>query len=135
MADSIEEIKKSQNKYLLILGILCVFTLLTVAVATLPILDFGEHGFDKMDAIIGLIIASIKATLVGAIFMHLNHEKKLIYWVFGGSFIFAFFLMWLTGWAFTDPIRYGKGTGSSEKMYNGFYNPEVLPSEAAKKKD
>lgn len=82
MANSIEEIQKSKKTYLVVFGALLVGTVLTVLVATVEALDVGDHGFDKWDAVLGLIIAITKATLVGLIFMHLNHEKKAIYWIF-----------------------------------------------------
>lgn len=88
MADSIEAIQKAKKTYLLVFGALLFGTVLTVLVATVPMLDIGGHGFDKYDAILGLIIATTKASLVAVIFMHLNHEKKLIYWVFFGAIFF-----------------------------------------------
>ena len=133
MADSPEAIKKHQMLYLLIGLVLFFFTIITVAVATVPALDFGGHGFDHVDAIIGLIIATFKATLVGAIFMHLNHEKKLVYFLFGMSIVFGVFLMWLTGWSFSDPIQFGDGDVIPGK--SGFYNPDLMPSEIESKKD
>jgi caa(3)-type oxidase subunit IV len=119
MADTPAEIQKAKKLYLLIGMALFVFTVVTVAVATVPWLDFGEHGFDSKDAIIGLLIATFKATLVASIFMHLNHEKKTIYVVLLISAVMGIVLMFLTGWAFTDPIRYGN-TVEGDK----FYNPE-----------
>ncbi len=107
MADSTEHIKKSVRLYLLIGTILFIFTGVTVAVATLPALDFGVHGFDKMDMWIGLCIASFKACLVGAIFMHLNHEKKAIYWIFFGGIVFFVFMIILIVCAKHDPIHFG----------------------------
>jgi len=104
MANSPEEIQKSKKTYLLIFAALLVCTVLTVLVATREELDFGGHGFDHMDCIVGLAIATLKASLVGAIFMHLNHEKKSIYWIFFGSFIFALALFGLTAFAELDPI-------------------------------
>ncbi len=121
MADTPEEIKKAQKKYLLIGLILFVFTVVTVAVATVPWLDFGEHGFDARDATIGLVIATIKAGLVGAIFMHLSHEKKTIYVLIVIGILMGISLMGLTGWAFDDPIEYGNSVEG-----DGFYNPEVM---------
>ena len=121
MADSPEAIKKSQTLYILIGLILFVFTVVTVAVATQPWLDFGAHGFDTADMMIGLCIATFKATLVGAIFMHLNHEKKMVYLVFGLGLFFGVSLMGLTALAFSDPIRFG-----SWKTGDGFYNPTNL---------
>ena len=58
MADSVEEIKKAQKLYILIGLVLFVFTVVTVAVATQPWLDFGGHGFDMADMTIGLLIAT-----------------------------------------------------------------------------
>lgn len=104
MANSIEEIQKSKRTYLLVFGALLVCTCLTVAVASFEFLDVGKHGFDMADCILGLAIATLKATLVGLIFMHLNHEKKAIYWIFFGSFIFVLALFALTGFADIDPI-------------------------------
>ena len=82
MSNSVEEIQKSKKTYLLVFGALLIGTIVTVLVATVEALDIGEHGFDKWDAILGMLIATTKATLVGLIFMHLNHEKKAIYWIF-----------------------------------------------------
>ena len=106
MADSPEAIKKHIKLYLLIGVTLFVCTGLTVAVAKFEFLDFGERGFDHVDATIGLLIALFKATLVAYIFMHLNHEKKMVYWIFGLGFIMAFCLMAITGFAFSDPIYF-----------------------------
>lgn len=104
MADSIEAIQKAKKTYLLVFGALLVGTVLTVLVATVPALDIGGHGFDMWDAVLGLIIASTKASLVAAIFMHLNHEKKLIYWVFFGAIFFFFAMGALFALAESSPI-------------------------------
>lgn len=104
MTDSPEAIKKAVRTYLFIGGLLFIGTVLTVAVATVPAFDIGVHGFDKWDCILGLAIATTKATLVAAIFMHLNHEKKAIYWLFGSSFVAVTSLAALTALALGDPI-------------------------------
>jgi len=101
-----EAVKKTTRLYLLVGLALFAFTALTVAVATVPALDFGKHGFDAVDCTVGLIIATVKASLVAAIFMHLNHERKAIYWVFGAGLVFFFFLGFLTLLAKSDPIHY-----------------------------
>ena len=49
MADSPQEIKKALKLYALIGALLFVFTGVTVAVATVPALDVGHHGFDHYD--------------------------------------------------------------------------------------
>jgi len=105
MANSPEEIKKATTTYLIVCAILFAGTVLTVLVATLPALDIGRHGFDMWDCILGLLIASIKATLVAYVFMHLNHEKKAIYWIFGSGIVFVICLAALTAFAYSDPIH------------------------------
>ena len=77
MADTPEAIQKAKRLYTFVGLLLFFFTGITVAVATVEALDFGGHGFDSADAILGLIIAAFKASLVMIIFMHLNHEKPL----------------------------------------------------------
>lgn len=106
MADSAEDIKKSIRLYLIIGGALFVGTVLTVMVATIPALDFGAHGFDTADLILGLLIATTKATLVALIFMHLNHEKVWVYWLFGMGIFFGVAMVALIFLAKGDPIHY-----------------------------
>ncbi|GAA5483015.1 cytochrome C oxidase subunit IV family protein [Haloferula sargassicola] len=108
MADSVEHIKKATRLYLIIGAALFAGTIATVLVATVPALDFGRHGFDSVDMILGLLIATTKASLVAAIFMHLNHEKKAIYWLFASGLAFAFFMVFLIFWAKADPIHYDR---------------------------
>jgi caa(3)-type oxidase subunit IV len=74
-----QALKRSMRLYLVVGVVLFCGTLATVAVATIPTLDIGEHGFDAWDMSLGLMIAAIKASLVALIFMHLNHERRLIY--------------------------------------------------------
>ncbi len=85
----IESIKKARKTYLIVGIILFCGTVATVAVATIPWLDVGEHGFDKWDMLLGLAIASFKASLVAAIFMHLNHERGMVYFMIGLAAIHA----------------------------------------------
>ena len=106
MADSPEAIKKAVKSYTIVGLILFVCTVLTVAVAYVPALDFGAHGFDTADAILGLLIATVKASLVALIFMHLNHEKKLVYLLFGIALFFGVALILLFALAYFDPITF-----------------------------
>ena len=106
MADSAEDIKKSIRTYLLVGGVLFLGTVVTVLVATVPALDFGAHGFDGADLFLGLLIASVKASLVAVIFMHLNHEKAWVYWLFGFGIFFAIAMAALIFLADFDPIHY-----------------------------
>jgi len=79
--DHAEDVRKSLRVYLLVGLILFTGTIATALVATVPAFDIGRHGFDQWDAGLGLCIALTKASLVAAVFMHLNHERKMIYWV------------------------------------------------------
>lgn len=70
---SVESIKKHVRTYMIVFGALAVLTVLTVAVAYI-------HMPITPALIVALIIASIKAGLVAAYFMHLVEEKKVIHW-------------------------------------------------------
>jgi caa(3)-type oxidase subunit IV len=84
MHADVEAVKKSVRTYMMIGAALLVFTGITVAANLLNL---------SVPAAItlALIIASIKASMVAAVFMHLNHEKRWIY----GSLILtvAFFVI------------------------------------------
>lgn len=115
MADSPEEIKKSIRTYLIIGAALFAGTVLTVLVATVPALDVGGHGFDVWDMILGLAIAATKASLVALVFMHLNHEKSLVYWLFGLGLSLGVAMVALIFLAKGDPIHYDHfNTGGAE---------------------
>ena len=88
--------------YLLIGGILIAMTFFTIAVAYLPIFDFGDK---HINIAFGLLIAAFKVSLVCLIFMHLNHERGLIYKVMLFSMIFFAAMMFLFCLAFLDPIQ------------------------------
>ncbi|HME10426.1 MAG TPA: cytochrome C oxidase subunit IV family protein [Bryobacteraceae bacterium] len=61
--------KREVVSYAITLAILLVLTFITVAVSYL---DFGAG-----NVVIALAIATIKASLVGLIFMHLLHDKPI----------------------------------------------------------
>lgn len=105
MSHHAEAVRKSIRAYLIVGAILFLGTIFTVAVATVPALDIGEHGFDAWDAVLGLGIATIKVSLVAAVFMHLNHERKAVYWIFGSSLVFVVALFGLTALAKSNPIH------------------------------
>ncbi|HMJ05377.1 MAG TPA: cytochrome C oxidase subunit IV family protein [Chthoniobacterales bacterium] len=96
--DHDHDVSKHVNKYLLVGGVLLFCTLLTVF---LSYVDFGSH---KANMVVGMIVATFKAGLVAAIFMHLSAEKKMIYriLIFTGLFVLALF--WLTYLHWYDPI-------------------------------
>ena len=67
-----DDIKKHMGKYYVVFVALLCLTAITVAVSYLKL----ER---PMAITIALVIASVKAGLVAAVFMHLLDEKKVIY--------------------------------------------------------
>ena len=80
-------------------GTLLLFTAVTVA------LSYVNFGTQKANVAVALLVATFKAGLVAAIFMHLAAEKRLIYriLIFTGFFVFGLF--WLIYLAWYDPIH------------------------------
>jgi caa(3)-type oxidase subunit IV len=110
--------EKATRIYLLVGLLLLCGTLATVAVASVPWLDVGEHGFDKWDALLGLGIATFKASLVAAVFMHLNHERRLIYVFMTIAAIHVTGLFIGTFWHFRDFVHDGFFFGSTRPHPN-----------------
>jgi caa(3)-type oxidase subunit IV len=105
MESSTEDIQKHVKTYLMVGATLFVFTIVTVLVRTVPFFDFGVPGVDAPDIAFGLVIATFKSSLVMLIFMHLNHERGLIYKVLLFTVAFAISLMGLTLFAQSNPIQ------------------------------
>src|ERR1700682_4795957 len=89
------------KRYLMVGAALLAFTALTVA---LSYVDFGTR---KANIAVALLVATLKAGLVAAIFMHLAAEKRLIYRVliFTGLFVFALFWLIFLAWYDYPVIR------------------------------
>src|ERR1700741_4714272 len=89
-------VQKHVKGYLMVGGTLLLFTLITVA---LSYVNFGTH---KANIAVAMLVATFKAGLVAAIFMHLAAEKRLIYriLIFTGFFVLGLF--WLTFLAWYD---------------------------------
>lgn len=85
---ALDDVKKSVKVYLTIFGALMVFTIITVGVSYvhLPI---------AFAVIVALVVATIKGSLVAMYFMHLLHERKVIYWVLMLTVVFFIFLMFV----------------------------------------
>ena len=98
MQSDAEAVKKSVRTYLMIGAALLVFTGITVAANYL-------HLPIPAAITLALIIASFKASMVAAVFMHLNHEKQWIY----GSLILtaAFFIVLIFMPLFTTMDTFG----------------------------
>ncbi len=86
------------RKYLMVGATLLAFTMITVA------LSYVNFGTQKANIAVAMLVATFKAGLVAAIFMHLAAEKKMIYriLIFTGFFVLGLF--WLTYLAWYDPI-------------------------------
>ena len=96
----VKEMKASIRRFIKVAAALFVGTVLTVAVA--PI-DFGGH---SINVGIGLLIATVKASLVALIFMHLNHERGLMYKVLLFRVVFFAAMMFLFVLHHYDPIHH-----------------------------
>src|SRR5207248_2326975 len=76
-------IRKHVRGYLMVGALLLVFTGLTVA------LSYVHFGTQKANIAVAMLVATVKAGLVAAIFMHLAAERRLIYriLIFTGFFV------------------------------------------------
>jgi cytochrome c oxidase subunit 4 len=93
-ASDVEAIRKQTRTYVGVFIALAIGTILTVAVSYfhLPV---------ALAILIALAIASFKGSLVAAFFMHLSHERKVIYWLLLLTVVFFLALMFipsLTQW-------------------------------------
>lgn len=79
-----EEVRRHVRSYVVVFVALLCLTLVTVAVSYL-------HLARPAAIALALIIASVKASLVGAFFMHLISERRVIYAVL--ALTAAFFLL------------------------------------------
>ncbi len=99
-AHSPEEVQAQVRKYLYVFYALLFGTLVTVGASYIP---FGSHA---INIAVALVIASGKAFLVAAFFMHLISEKKMIYGMLAFTVVFFIGLMFLTVFAFSDFPRH-----------------------------
>ena len=87
MGATVEEIQKHKKTYIAVFVALAVLTVITVAVAQV------EFSTLAMGVGIALLVACVKGTLVGGIFMHLFQETKIVYWVLVLTVLFFVVLM------------------------------------------
>jgi caa(3)-type oxidase subunit IV len=87
-------VQKHVKGYLMVGAMLLAFTAITVA---LSYVDFGTR---KANIGVAMAVATLKAGLVAAIFMHLAAEKRLIYrvLVFTGFFVLGLFWLIFLAW-------------------------------------
>ncbi len=98
MGDSVEDIKKHVRTYVMVFVVLLFLTGVTVGISYV---DMGH----TMNIVLALVIATIKASLVAAYFMHLISEKKLIYYTLLIAALFFIGLMFLPTGQSLDPIH------------------------------
>lgn len=97
--DSPEYLKKQSNLIWLVGGLLVLGTFITVGV-----MDW-DLGSRSMNIAFGMMIATVKASLVMLIFMHLKSERGLIYKFLAFTVIFAIGLFVLSYLGFADPLH------------------------------
>ncbi len=107
--NDIEAVRKSVRTYLFVFGALLVLTVVTV-------LAFFVHLAVPVAITVALIIATIKGSLVASFFMHLAHERKLIYWSLIITVAFFVFLIFLPLLGLVDPVTGTRLTGVSEAV-------------------
>ena len=73
---------------------------------------YTELPTHSLNILVGMILATIKATLVALIFMHLNHERSMIYKILLFTVVLAAVLFALFIFSHEDPLQ-----------FKGFYAP------------
>jgi caa(3)-type oxidase subunit IV len=92
-----EAIRKQIRTYWMIGAALFVFTGITVAVNQV-------HLTIPLAITVALIIATMKGSMVAAVFMHLNHERLWIYWALALTVIGFLILMTVPKFTTMDHI-------------------------------
>jgi cytochrome c oxidase subunit 4 len=95
-----EHVAKHVRLYVAIGVSLLLLTLLTVG------LSYVNFGTQQANIVVAMLVATLKASLVAAVFMHLASEKWTIYRFLVFTGIAATGLFVLTYCAFHDPIHY-----------------------------
>ena len=92
-----QDIKNEINSYIKVFGALAVLTVVTVAVASLKF-SIG------LAVLVAMVIATVKGSLVASFFMHLAHEKKLIYLLLFITLVFLTSLLFITFGTIGDQV-------------------------------
>ena len=119
MHSDTESVQKNVRTYWMIGAALYVFTVITVAINQVELAVPFAIG-------LALVVATIKATMVAAVFMHLNHEKPWVYWSLVLTVVFFVVLMSVPvfttadhvgvkhSWAASPPAAHGAEGGGHE---------------------
>ena len=78
-----------------VLGTLIILTVVTVAVAQLNL--------GRMNVVVAIGIACVKASIVAMWFMHLRYDKRFNFWILIGSLAFV---AWMVGYILFDSTLY-----------------------------
>lgn len=97
-AHATEDIKKSVRTYIMVFVTLMVLTIVTVGISYL-------HLPVHLAILVALAVATVKGSLVALYFMHLSHERKLIYYALALTVVFFVFLMFVPLATNLDRIR------------------------------
>ena len=92
-----QDIKNEINSYIKVFGAVAVLTVVTVAVASLKF-SIG------LAVLVAMVIATVKGSLVASFFMHLAHEKKLIYLLLFITLVFLMSLLFITFGTIGDQV-------------------------------
>jgi cytochrome c oxidase subunit 4 len=92
-----DDIRSHVKTYYMVFGALMVLTIITVGVSYLELAT-------PLAITVALIVAVIKGSLVALFFMHLLHERKVIYWALMLTVIFFVFLMFVPLFTNLDKI-------------------------------
>ena len=80
-------VAKEMRKYWIVFGALAALTVVTVLISYLHVPPWAA-------ITLALVVATVKGTLVAAVFMHLLSERKLIYAVLAITVFFFGVLLW-----------------------------------------
>ncbi len=108
--------------YLKTFGALMVLTIITVAVSRI---DLGT----TVNLVIALAIATVKATIVGAMFMHLYADHKFHTVIFASSVVFLGIFIIFTSF---DLMERGKAESIERDRPQDSTKPWAVPSPKAK---
>jgi len=87
-SDSAEDVKKKVRSYITVFVMLMIFTAITVAASRF-------HLAIPVGITLALIIAAMKGSMVGGVFMHLTHEKPWVYGVLLLTVVFFVVLLFV----------------------------------------
>lgn len=96
--DHAHDVSKHVKGYLIVGSLLLLLTLITVG------LSYVNFGSERANIIVAMIVATFKAGLVAAIFMHLKGEKWTIWKFLLFTAFFCAGLFFLTYLHYADPI-------------------------------